>query len=397
MQIRARLQQAISLSTTGISKMAVVYFTGFEAGSAEPFYGASGTYSIQSTTKKSGTYAFKSNPTTTGVGYFNTWGLLSNGVFPNNLPVTSYTKFDFYYVTKPASNDEQIFCIRDYSTGNYKLEVRLTSTGVIKVYDKDLLLVATGTTVLSANTWYRIEVKGGNGTSVAYEVKINGASEVSGTCNQLASNSAGVNFGKQANRNSNSVEFYYDNVVVDDAAYPGDCVVTPIFPTGNGGTAQWTGGTGSSNYLEVDEVPPDSDTTYIRASGSAGDVHLVTLQSTATAGITGTVKSFKAMAYVRENTPVTSATKVRIKSGASSSDTSGYDYSTSYLWIQNIANTDPNTSAAWTLSGIDNVQIGVVESNAVQTRCSAIYGMVLHTPSSASADNGGMMMRGIGG
>lgn len=165
--------------------MAVVYFTGFEAGSTEPFYGAGGTYSIQTSIKKTGSYALKVNPTTTGTGYILTFGLTAAGIFPNNAPVTSYTKFDFYYVTKAASNDEQIFLVKDYSSGLLKLEVRLTSTGVLKVYDKDASLVATGTTVLDANTWYRIEVKAGKGTNVAYEVRINGVTELSGTCNQL--------------------------------------------------------------------------------------------------------------------------------------------------------------------------------------------------------------------
>jgi hypothetical protein len=101
-------------------------------------------------------------------------------------------------------------------------------------------------------------------------------------------------------------------------------------PDSNGSTAQWTSGTGSSDYAEVDEIPTDDDTTYIASSGSANQTHLVGLASAATAGISGNIFSAKGWLRVREGTSGTSANLLRIRAGGSNSDTGTTNETTSY-------------------------------------------------------------------
>lgn len=64
---------------------------------------------------------------------------------------------------------------------------------------------------------------------------------------------------------------YYDDLYIDNlsgeanAAVVPDYRFVPITPNGNGSSSQWVGNDADStdNYLLVDEIPPDGDTTYV--------------------------------------------------------------------------------------------------------------------------------------
>lgn len=64
---------------------------------------------------------------------------------------------------------------------------------------------------------------------------------------------------------------YYDDLYVENLAGEGaaalvpDYRFVPVTPDGNGNASQWTGSDADStdNYLHVDEIPPDGDTSYV--------------------------------------------------------------------------------------------------------------------------------------
>lgn len=370
--------------------MAILKFTGFEAGTAtvasenEVVTGTGMSYS--STTVRTGSYSLRCNSTAANNGYQTIRTYAASGAAANMNDATIYVTFYFRYATKPSSANEPIFAA--YTGATLKSEVRITSAGNLQIYNTlNAQMGSDGATTLSADTWYRLDIKIGTGASGAYEVKINGTSELSGTGNLDTGNNQTVRLGKHANRNSNTVDFFYDDVVVDNAAFiSGDPAVKILPVTGNGGTMTWTGGTGSSNYLEVDEIPI-SDTDYVMSptTGAPNDARFA-LDSCANVGISGTISGVTVSTRTREDTTVTSATAAaKIWSSASTSATTNLNGSTSFTPRALLSLTDPATGSAWTTSGLDAMEAGSTENNNVAVRLSTVMVSVLYVPSSGSS------------
>lgn len=348
---------------------------GFETGDNSDFFTTGGTFSVQSGTVRTGTYALRCNPTTTATGFVALGNSPAVGSSMN--ATTHYSRFYFRYATKPASGDEPIAVWRK-SGGTMHAELRLDSTGVLKTYDVTPTLLNTGTTVLSANTWYRIEVKLVMSASGTFDVKIDGVAEItSGTVTMDANATNYLLLGKVTNRNGNTVDFFYDDTRVDSAAYPGAGQVVALKANGSGNYTQWSTGTGTS-YLEVDEVPPDNDTTYIGSSTNT-DASTFAMENSSVYSISGTINCVRSVAVCRDEGGA-SAIKARLRSSTTDSDSSGQNLTTTYSTVSKIYDTDPATGAAWTTSGLDGVEIGVVNGAAVASRCTAVYAYVDYTP-----------------
>jgi len=328
-------------------------------------------------------YSFNTNPATTAVGWAQISGLATTGIDAAFSITTTYVSFYFQYLIKPASADEEIIQVRQGT--NIKFAVRIDSAGKLYGYNAGgTTLVASGTKVLAQDTWYRLDLKVGSSATVgAYELKINGVTEWSGTTNTNANNATNVRIGKVANRNSNTVAYFYGLVVIDDANYVAD----PIFyggtllPNANGSTMQWTSGTGASDYTQVNEIPP-SNTQYVKNSGAAaGQIGLFNFQSRADDLIdnNATFYAVKARLRLAEDVAATSAQLIRVRSGSTNSDSATRDGGTTYANVSRLLATDPATSAAWTGSAIDAIEAGAVENNAVSDRLSWAAVDVLYT------------------
>jgi hypothetical protein len=371
--------------------MATINFCGWETGTnAEPS-STGGTFSVQGTTKRTGNYALQVNPTTTATGYHIFAPVESDGTNGDGSPGmgnTIYVRFYFRYATKPASNSEEIFCAFEGSATTYKWSLRLTSTGAIAFYDSTTTLVGTSSTTLLADTWYRIEASAQTSASTAdIQVKIDGTSEITNlNVNTTATGHGRVVIGKFTDRNSQTIDVFYDDLMISDSAFPGIGEVRLLYPNADGVTQQWTAGTGAT-YAEVDEVPWVS-ADYIQCGTGGNQVALLALISTATAGISGTINSAKTMTRASHVTANTSAYKCRTVSGATTSDqTNAFDLDATFRVFSKIFDTDPNTSSAWTTSALDAVEIGGIEANAVASRMYSAGMSVDFTPGGSSSSS----------
>ena len=363
------------------AEAARVAFTGFEWGSSAEFFNLGGTFSfVASPVNPGGSQtSLRINPTTTNSGSIRmqTFGATGASVAFGGTG-TLYHSFSFRYATKPAANDEPFYSEIIGGGVTAKIELRLNSSGQIAAYDTALSLLGTGTTVLSADTWYLIDLKSGSGASGAWEVRINGNSEMSGTGDLNTGAHDRIYIGKGFNRNGNTVDFFYDDVWVDDTAYKGAHVVVALHPNADGSTQQWTGGTGAT-FAEVDEVSPDS-ADYVQ-SVNQNDVALFNLQDSATStAFSGTIHSVLALTRVRENVAGTSLYNLRLRSGATNSDNSTLDPGTTAATNGRYVDTDPDTSAAWTTDGIAAVEIGGVDTATNILRLETATLMVSFTP-----------------
>lgn len=376
--------------------MALLNICGWERGTSAEAGSTSGTQSVQTSVVRTGTYALRTNPTTTAIGYHQMRLFNANGDDTTLNTATVTVRFYFRYATKPSADDEEIVLGR---AGTFdKWGVRLGADGKLAVYDNVPTIVATGATVLSADTWYRIEMQAGTSATAAYELKINGVSELSGTMDTTTTNHNMVRLGKATDRNGESVDFFYDDFALrNDTTYPGEGQVLQLLPNANGATQAWTAGTNASDYLEVDETPTDADTTYVKSTGSAGDVALFAMQNTVTAGISGTISAVKPYIRVREDTAVTSANRIRFVSGATTSDGNATNRTAGYADVMRVFATDPDTSAAWTLAGVDGIQVGSIEDNAVAMRITSVALMVEYVPAAGGVEPTPLrMLMGVG-
>jgi hypothetical protein len=369
--------------------MALIDIIGVETGDTSEFASTSGTVSVVTTPVRTGSvYALRSNPTTNSTGYAACPASFSTAGLPQNIlaGTTYYFRFYFRAATLPAANEEPI-CVAVDAISNVKFRLNITSGGILKFYNTSNTLLATGTTALSTNAWYCIIIYANSGASVSWEVRLapddetTPATEISGSGADLGSNAfSSFRIGKAINVNSQTVDFYYDDMLLDDANWPTQGTCVRLAPNGDGSTAQWTAGT-AADYTAVDEVPTDGDTSYIQKSAGSSQAHLVALESTTTKSISGTVNGVKAYIRPREGGNVTSATLVRIRSGGTNSDSATRNGNTTYVPQFRVRDTDPSTSSAWTLSAIDSLEVGIADTgSASNVRCSTIAAFVDFTP-----------------
>ncbi len=312
------------------------------------------------------------NPTTTGTGYIGLQTYGSTGGVTNWAAATIYARAYFKPATLPASGSEEILRVYDTASGN-KLHLRVTSAGNLAAYDSANTLLATGTTALNTSTFYCIEVQCGTGASASYEVRINGATELSSsTANLGTTNNGFVRWGKPTNRSSQSVDFRYKWLAVDDAAWPGTGAMAVIVPNGNG-----TYNTvASGNYTDVDETANDGDTSYIATTGTVGNAYTATLQNCADVSISGTILSLRRTGIFKRDGASNGQVKVRMRSNSTDTDSAAFSSTSAYAFRSFINETNPNTAAAWTTGEIDALEIGMVNDSANASRMTATFAIV---------------------
>lgn len=377
--------------------LSILNFTGFEAGTnsnkgnggydTQPFAGTDLSY--DTSTKRTGAYSLRLNKVTTGVGSmvmsstFQANGIVSTsgGNFPD-----MYAEFYFRIATAPASLNEDIFQIRD-ANGDIKIYIRLDSARKLSIYDGTPTIIGSaGATVLALNTQYRISLYVGTGASAAWVLKINGVTELSGTINDTDAN-RNASIGCLTDRNGQSMDVYYDDVVLSDEGFiAGEYAIKVIPPVANGSTMQATAGGSPQDYTQVDDIPRgDASSVYLQFPNSgAPNVALFDMQSCASAGISGSILALKAVIQARENTSVSSQSKVRIKSGSTNLETTTYNATTAAEGRTIVSNYNPDTGADWDLTTLDAAEIGMVENNNQLTRLANVMGYVLYIPSTTN-------------
>jgi hypothetical protein len=126
--------------------------------------------------------------------------------------------------------------------------------------------------------------------------------------------------------------------------------------TGAGNSAQFTPSAGS-NYQNVDDgTTVDNDSTY-NSSSNAGDVDTFALSSSGLSS-GAVIRGTQTSVVVRKDDadPRTAATVIR-RSGTNYAQAS-LSLGSSYVLNREIQETDPSTSAAWTQSGMDAMELG---------------------------------------
>lgn len=221
--------------------------------------------------------------------------------------------------------------------------------------------IATYTGSFLPNAWYYFEMWVQLATSGGRcQVRLNGNQIIDYTGNTMNGGTNTTVDSFQIGTSNSSIGDYYDDIYVCDATgttnntFLGDIRVQTLLPTAAGSSTQLTPTGSANNYANVNDVP-DATSTYNssttignRDTYAMGDL----LASTGTIfGIQDNIHAFK-----------TDAGSANMKPAILSGATLAYDpklvLSASNQWTSAIRETDPNTSAAWTVAGLNAVEFG---------------------------------------
>ena len=163
---------------------------------------------------------------------------------------------------------------------------------------------------------------------------------------------------------TNSFNRTIDDIIVTTAAEGqlSEFFLPLLLPTGNdviGSGAGSTGGAGT--FANVDELPPDGGTSYNEFTAGGTDRY-----TAANLGYTpATIHSVTVMNQAARDGTITAAQTVCATDTGGGGPTEALGTSTGlgaagvYVPWQDTFNVDPNTAAAWTITGLDDLRIGV--------------------------------------
>jgi hypothetical protein len=226
--------------------------------------------------------------------------------------------------------------------------------GQLQAKRDDATILATGTVTINVNTWYLVEVhyKPADSGGI-FQVKVDGVLDIDfsgdttpggATVDRIAVGTDSFSFGLG----------YYDNIIVDDAAWIGDTRIQAIKPSAAGSSAQWDPSAGA-NWDCVKEVPP-SDTDF-NSTGAAEEIDLFTFGD-----LTGSIESVKCVQVQSrakfEGNPTAQKLQLGVRQGGANYFGASKDLTTAFKQHSQIWEQDPATAAPWTPGGVNSAEFG---------------------------------------
>lgn len=249
-------------------------------------------------------------------------------------------------------------------SGTTQLELRCRSTGVLYVTRNGTQVGSDTTSALVANTWYYLEFGGVIADSGgSWEVRVDGVTVGTG---------AGLDTKNTANASFNQLYLpqglassitadWDDMYLCDDAGsvnngFLGDCRVETLYPSGAGATTQMSPSTGS-NFQNVDESAASNDDTDYNADATVGHKDTYALGNLATS--IGAIKGLQVNMTARKDFAGNRQVCHVVRPASTDYDGANQQLTLSYAILSGIRETDPGTSSAWTVAGVNAMEAGV--------------------------------------
>lgn len=239
---------------------------------------------------------------------------------------------------------------------------------LIRAYRGQNTLLGTSTLQCSADTWHTVEIRWQitSGTVGIIEVWVDGTRflNLTGIDN---TNTGNLNVQGFALGAANGVMLSggytgLDDIAVNDTVGTinngqiGDGRIVLLKPNGAGSnTAFIRGGTDSgANWSQVDELPP-SMTDYV-TSATLGARDTYTLEDVPSG--TWTVNACEVIALAQNADVGTGSLALTVKSGATTTEGTAQNLTTSAQYFRQLFETDPATSSLWTQAGVNALEAG---------------------------------------
>lgn len=232
--------------------------------------------------------------------------------------------------------------------------------GRVSVYRGGTFIGASNNNVLRPDIWNYVEVKilFATGATGTVTVKVNGLTVCSLSTIQTAVTNAFCNqvmFGASAQLVRIGDLYICDTTGAVNNDFLGDIAVRALLPSGAGSNTNWTLTGAATNYQAVNASTPDDDTSYVSSrTASQRDTYAMTdlpAQVTAVKGVQINLLARKDDASPRSIMP-------SIKSGATTADGADIPLGETYQFFSQMFESDPNTSAAWSVANFNAAEIG---------------------------------------
>jgi hypothetical protein len=263
--------------------------------------------------------------------------------------------------------------------GTIQVQMLINNDGTLSVFNgphgpnPGVLLGRTDPSVaITLGRYYYIEFKSViNQTTGTAVVRING---------QVVLNLAGVNTSPNGDNNADSFAingpgggvgtifvFVDDLYVCDDSGsantdFLGDVKIGLIMPAAAGDYTQWTPVGGSTNYLMVNEVPPDGDATYVDAVAPTPITNPFPIDSYffQTVDPNTVILAIQANILARKDDVGNRALSLLTRFGGADhlSDPTGRFVNETYIDYRNPQDVNPLTSLQWTPATLNLAQFG---------------------------------------
>lgn len=259
-----------------------------------------------------------------------------------------------------------VFTIELFQDANRQVQLVLESVTsstfkwVIKVNDVEL---DSTTTTFPVQVWQYVEFKVTiHNTAGAYELRVNQVNEMSGSAvdtSELGSGGADIirYFSDDGDHQVDDM-FILDSTGAQNNDFLGDSVIEGHLPTGDGALSQWTPSTAGAHYVLIDDpATADPDDSDFVSSSTVTNIDLFSFD--VITFITGTIFGTQLNIDARLDTAGDRDVKGKIRSGGTNYDggtftVNGLTFST----FLDIIELDPDTAAAWTISGLDAAEFG---------------------------------------
>ena len=386
-----------------------LYTTGFEWQSVtagHEILAANTSPTIDTTTKHSGAVSVEMSGTISA-------GTVEDVNYTYTSETQAYARW-YIYVTQQTNDPAVAIFMDSYSAGTNVVSIQLTGCNGTTcdgiTYYNNFGGTLTGGWTITEDAWHYVEMyydsTPANGSEIL-TVRVDGSvvdtsSALTFTLKTIDNTEYGIYNGTAGNITDTTVNF--DDVAINDTggtaqiSYPGVGNIVALVPNAAGGSAC----SNSAAFGAVNEVPPSdtaTDNTNRCDLDTTTSLAMYNVTDTATAGIDSydDITLITVMARIREEAAGTSNWFPRIdSSGTATTSGSSVDAgdatartnpnSTTAFTNMLISYTDPNTSAAWEPSAIDEMELGAGTTDGTpDVWMLTLAGMIEYTDGEAPA------------
>jgi len=225
--------------------------------------------------------------------------------------------------------------------------------------------LATSTNTVSGGIWYYVEFKATiNSTTGVIELRVNGSSTgwVPSTGSLNTQNTGNATANVLGIGQISAVQQVSDDVYMLDSTgsvnttFLGPVRVAALDPAQAGNYSQWTPN-GGTNFANVADGPaPDGDNTFNQSS-TAGQLDSYVYEDVP--ATSGSVFAIQHNIYARQDAGAQRTIARLIRRSGTDYVGSNQLTSTSYTYYLQVDETDPSTSSAWSIAGLNAAEFGV--------------------------------------
>jgi hypothetical protein len=290
-----------------------------------------------------------------------------------------YSRIAFLFNIQLPSNDKRFAAYRISPTN--VITFKLTTAGKIAVYDATNTKISEGSTILTPDTWYLIEMKAeisfGNDT---VELRLNeGAPEFTETTTNFTDSPFFNEFEIGRDGPSAAPYFYFDDVALSEDEYVGDGHVI-MHSTTVTGQAPTTGDTlDAGSWENTAEIPPDSPTdaeddptreALYTGTPRSGTVQMGDFSEISSSDV---INAVKVSAHLERGTGGGTSHFLRLREAGVNRDSPGLGLGNTDLVYRDFMSTAKPSGGFWTKASLDNTEAGFGVSGAQDLKVNGLY------------------------